>query len=113
MNSATLKIGWLRRKVEFTFNLAALKSATAAIRMDLGEFYTSPSVTEEIRFFYLSYGAWLNGCQTTPALLNKYAKMFKRFTTEQMQALSISKSAGEIMSEELQKAVKTTGEKKN
>jgi hypothetical protein len=113
MNSAIIKVGLLGRKVEFTFNLAALKSATAAIYMDLGEFYTSEKINDETRFFYLSYGAWLNGRNTHPKLLMRYAKMYKKFTTEQLHEIKQAQKASDIMSEELQKAISAKSEKKN
>lgn len=117
MNSCVIKTGFFRRKVEFTFDLAALKAATAACRRDIGEFYTSKEVSEDARFFFHSYGAWLKGENHSPELLRKYAKQYEKFTAKQLNTIKAARTASEIMSAEMNKFAsmksEKSGQKKN
>lgn len=105
------------RKVVFNFNLAALKAATQAAKMDLGEFFSSEKLTEDHRVFYHSYGAWLNGKEHTPKRLTKYAKIYGNFSVKQLAEIKHLRNVSEIISEEyqiaLKQAAKVTDEKKN
>lgn len=108
--------GLFRRKVRFRFDLAALKSATMVCRMDLGEFFTSEKLNDDVRFFYYCYGAWLCGRDHTPKLFRKYQRMFNGLTQKQIGKIKLIKVQCEIISEEYQKALKQAvkaGEKKN
>jgi len=103
-----------RRKVRFRFDLAALKSATAACYMDLGEFYTSDKLTDDVRFFYHSYGAWLNGRAHTRELLQKYVKVFRGLKYDDIQKLKAAQEGANVMSERLREILsEKPGEKKN
>lgn len=94
------------RRVEFIFNLAALKSATAACRLDLGEFFSSKNLTEEHRIFYHSYGAWLKGRQHEKKLLLKYSKLYGKFNVIQISEIKKLRNAAEIVSAEYARALK-------
>lgn len=114
----SFKFGFLGlRKVVFNFNLAALKAATQAAKMDLGEFFSSPKMTEDHRVFYHSFGAWLNGKEYTPKQLKKYAKMYGEFSVKQLAEIKHLRNVSEIISEEyrisLKQSANITDEKKN
>ena len=111
MNSCTIKIGLFGRRVEFTFNLAALKAATVACRKDIGEFYTSEKLTDDIRLFFHSYGAWLNGKEHSVKQLQKYSKLYEKLTTKQINQIKAARTASEIMSAEMNKFAKLKSEK--
>jgi hypothetical protein len=116
MNKCKIYLGWLpfRRGVEFNFNLAALKVATATCRLDLGEFYTSEKLNDDHRFFYHTFGAWLNGRDYSPKLFAKYQKIYKRLNVSHIHKLKQTIIAANILSSELMKAMKRSqAEKKN
>lgn len=109
-------VGWFpfgRRKVGFTFNLTALKVATAVCRLDLGEFYTSEKLSDDHRFFYHTFGAWLNGREYTPELFKQYVKLYARFNTKHLTILKQTIASENIVSTQLLNALKRTTEKKN
>ncbi|TVR41897.1 MAG: hypothetical protein EA392_00940 [Cryomorphaceae bacterium] len=109
-----LNRGFWRRKVKFTFDLAALKAATVATRMDLGEFYTSEKLTDDDRLFFHAYGAWLNGRSVTIKTLKKFTRFWSRLSVKHLNQVKSFRAQSEIVSEHFLKAVKQTpGEKKN
>jgi hypothetical protein len=109
-----LNNGFFRRKVVFRFDLAALKAATVAARMDLGEFYTSDKLTDDDRLFFHAYGAWLNGRSVTVKSLKQFSKFFARLSVKQLSMIKSFRAQSEIVSEHLLKAMKATAnEKKN
>lgn len=101
------------RKMEFTFNLAALRSATVAVRMDLGEFLTSEKLTDTDRLFYESYGAWLKGKSPDSKSLVKYAKRWNRLRTKDVDKIRYFKQQSEILSKHFMSALKETAKKKS
>jgi len=107
--------GFLRRKVKFTFDLAALRRATLACSLDLGEFYSDEKVSDDHRTFYYSYGAWLNGREHNNKLFIKYARMYKRFNYEQLSKIKAGVQSAGIISAELKNLIEQTSpnEKKN
>jgi hypothetical protein len=117
MNSTEILTGTLpfRRKVRFTFDLAALKRATAACRQDLGEFFTSEKVTDEQRFFFEAYGAYNPNEEHSPKKLMRFAKMYRKFNVAEIDKIKLARAAANIMSEEFKKALgrAATGQKKN
>jgi hypothetical protein len=109
--TGVIKYGIFRRKVEFRFDLAALKAATQVAKLDIGEFYTD--LPEEHRLFYHSYGAWLNGREHELKLLQKFTKMFTKFTVIQINEIRNLRNTAEVISEQYREALKKVSEKKN
>jgi len=105
---------FFRERIRFRFDLAALKSATAACYMDLGEFYTSEKLSDDARFFYHSYGAWLHGRAHTRALFDKYVKVFRRLRFRDIQVIKAAQAGAATMSEKLREIIsEKASEKKN
>jgi hypothetical protein len=104
-----------RRKVKFRFDLAALKRATVACRMNLGEFYTSEKVTDAQRLFYELYGAFSPNTHHSEKKLKYFAKIYGQMSVSQLEKVKAAKDAANIMSEALRNAMKanSTDEKKN
>ena len=112
MITVEFKHGFLRRKVKFTFDLAALRRATAACKLDLGEFYSSEKVSDEQRIFYHSYGAWLNRRDHSRDLLKRYYKLYTKFTVEQINKIKVGIQSANIVSSELNNLMKATAQAK-
>jgi len=115
-NSVSFGFGlfFLKKRVEFTFNLASLKIATIMVRSELGEYYTSKKVTDDQRFFLECYGAYNQNEGSSEKKYKRFTKIFKKLTFEQIEKLKIARANGEIMSTELKKALKEKSkEKKN
>jgi hypothetical protein len=109
-----LNRGFFRRKVVFNFDLTALKAATIAARMDLGEFYTSPKLSDDDRLFFNAFGAWLNHKSVTTKRLKRFAKLWGGLNVKELNQVKSFKAQSEIVSEHFLQAVKeTAGEKKN
>ncbi|TVR41543.1 MAG: hypothetical protein EA392_01530 [Cryomorphaceae bacterium] len=109
-----LNRGFFRRKVKFRFDLAALKAATVAARLDLGEFYTSDKLTDDDRLFFHAYGAWLYNRPVNLINLDKFSKLWGKLNIKQMNQIKSFRAQSEIVSEHYMKALKqaATEEKK-
>jgi hypothetical protein len=115
MNEVIIK-RLFRRKVRFTYNLAALMAATGACKMELGEFYTSKKLNDENRLFWASYGAWLiaNNSEHTIENIKKFSKIYSKFTVRHLALLRKGNMARDIISAEIKKGLQTIAdEKKN
>jgi hypothetical protein len=103
----TLKYGLFGlRRVKLRFDLAALKAATIAARMDLGEFFTSDKLNENERLFFHTYGAWLCGGSINENNLRKFSKIWQNFKLNQVNKIKEFQSQSEITSKELLKSIK-------
>lgn len=99
-------------RARFVFNLAALKTATQAAKLDLGEFYTSQNVNDSTRFFLNCYGAWRRGKEYTEKSLRRFEKLWKRLTVSDIDKLRNSYIASNVISERLRDAAKKISKKK-
>ena len=108
-----LKYGLLGlRRVKLRFDLAALKAATVAARMDLGEFFTSEKLSDSDRLFFHAYGAWLKGKPVTVNSLKKFAKLYLNLKQKQVENIKHFKIQSEIVSREFKQTLEKTGDSK-
>lgn len=109
----TLKYGLFGlRRVKLRFDLAALKAATVAARMDLGEFFTSERLSEDDRLFFHVFGAWLNGSPVTVTRLKKFSKFYRGLKQKQVEKIKHYRIQSEIVSREFKQALEKTGDSK-
>ena len=109
----TLKTGFLGlRRVKFRFDLAALKAATVAARMDLGEFFTSEKLSDDDRLYFHAYGAWLMDRPVSIKTLTKFDNLYKKLNIKQLNEIKVTKLQSEIISKEFRAALKKTGDSK-
>ena len=109
----TLKYGFLGlRKVKLRFDLAALRAATRAARMDLGEFFTSEKLTDNDRLFYTAYGAWLKGDSVSVKNLAKFAKFWLKLKVKHIEQVRVFRNQSDIVSKEFREALNKTAESK-
>lgn len=100
------------RRVKLTFDLAALKAATIAARLDLGEFFTSENLTDNERLFFHTYGAWLNGEPVTARSLKRFGDWYKKRNIGEVEKIKSFKMQSEIVSKEFKEALSKAGESK-
>ena len=100
------------RRVKLRFDLAALKAATVAARMDLGEFFTSDKLSDNERLFFHTYGAWLNGEPVKMQSLKKFSRFYRGLKQKQIEKIRYYKIQSEIVSSEFKQALEKTGDSK-
>jgi len=108
-----LKYGLLGlRTVKLRFDLAALKAATVAARMDLGEFLTSKKLSDTQRLFFQTYGAWLKGESVSAKSLKRFGNWYRKLNVTQIEKIKSFKVQSEIVSREFRQALEKAGQGK-
>jgi hypothetical protein len=99
-------------KAKFIFDLAALKAATVAARMDLGEFFTSEKLSDDDRLYFHVYGAWLKGRPVSIKTLKKFDNFYKNLNVKQINDIKLAKFHSEIISKEFREGLTKFAESK-
>lgn len=114
MNELKIKKTIFGRKVRMIFNLAALKIATRVTMLDLGDFFTSKKITNDVRKFYHSYGAYIAATEKehTDKRLKKFSNWYKKLTYTDLQKIDNAIAASNIISDNLKKSIQDISKKK-